>query len=405
VTRAAPFASWLAALALLLVASAAAAVDRNFAGSVQVDYLLVPTSGGNLNSGAPGAPVGGTVLPGANGWYGFDGFTVEANEKVSIDVSDHLSANVKVCFGCHGFELDMAYADYRFSDELNIRVGRFSPTFGAFNLRHDVANHRLSDKPLPYDMGRMLRLRAWNLGVLPSPFPDNGVEINGTHWFGDSTQVDYAVYAVQGFRSDDAHPIDINFTLSRTPYYVDNNGFPALGGRLSLTRKLGELSDFTIGSSVMYGTYDPNDSLTYAIVGGDLSLRILLTNVRLEYLVRRTQIDVSDPTLLALPVSATGDSVFKHGAYVEIEQPVAAGLDLIVRADGLYRIGNFAAGDPDEFPLRRRSSVLRYTLGAAYAFERGFRLKLSTELWDFSDPDEDGHTLAVGMHAAFVAAY
>jgi hypothetical protein len=404
-TRRAPLASWLAAIAVLLVASAAAAVDRNFAGSVQVDYLVVPTSGGNLNQGTTGPTAGGSVAPGGNGWYGFDGFTLEATEKLAVDVSDHLSANVKVCFGCHGFELDMAYADYRFSDELNVRAGRFSPTFGAFNLRHDVANHKLSDKPLPYDMGRMLRLRAWNLGVLPSPFPDNGVEIDGTHWFGDDTQVDYAVYAVQGFRSGSPHPVDLDFTLSRTPYYVDNNGLPSVGGRLALTRKLGELSDLTIGSSAVYGTYDSSGSLAYAILGGDFSLRILLTNVRVEYLVRRTQIDVGDPAHLALPVATTGDAVLKHGAYIEIEQPVSPALDLIARVDGLYRIGNFAADPSDETPLRRRSSMVRYTLGTSYAFERGFRLKLSTELWSFSDADDDGHTLAVGMHAAFVAAY
>jgi len=79
----------------------------------------------------------------------------------------------------------MAYFDYRVADELAFRVGRFSPSFGAFNIRHDPANHATSDKPLPYDMGRMLRMNEWNLGVLPSPFPDNGVEIDGTHWFGE----------------------------------------------------------------------------------------------------------------------------------------------------------------------------------------------------------------------------
>ena len=82
-----------------------------------------------------------------------------------------ISANMKVCYGCHGFEADMMYFDVRVADELNFRVGRFSPSFGAFNLRHDPANHRLSDKPLPYDMGRMLRMRQWNMSVLPEPVP------------------------------------------------------------------------------------------------------------------------------------------------------------------------------------------------------------------------------------------
>ena len=178
----------LVVLVMALVATRAHAIDRNLAGSVQLDYMFVPTSP-NLNEGK------------SAGTYGFDGFTLEATEKLSVDVSDKVSANAKVCFGCHGFELDMTYVDFRVADEFNIRAGRFSPSFGAFNIRHDVANHKLSDKPLAYDMGRMLRLRTWNMGVLPSPFPDNGLEINGTHWFGNSTQLDYAVYAVEGFKT------------------------------------------------------------------------------------------------------------------------------------------------------------------------------------------------------------
>lgn len=380
--------------AMALYGSLARAVDRNLAGSAQLDYHFVPGEGANLNEGkAPGS-------------YGFDGFTLEATEKLAVDVSTHLSANAKLCFGCHGFEADMAYVDYRVADEFNLRVGRFSPSFGSFNLRHDVANHKLSDKPLPYDMGRMLRMRTWNLGVLPSPFPDNGIEINGTHWFGDSTQLDYAAYLVQGFRSNDVHPLDIEFVLSRTPYYVDNNGHPTVGGRLVVTQKLGALSDVTLGASGMYGTYDPNNELTYAIFGGDLAFRIVRTNLRLEYLARRTEMDVSDPTLLALPEARTDkDAFFKHGAYAELELPLASSVDVLARVDGLYRVGNFPK-DPtgDETPLSRRSWILRYTLGASYAFERAFRVKLSTEYWKFSD-EEDERTERVGMHMAFVGTY
>jgi hypothetical protein len=379
---------------LAALGSRAFAIDRNLAGSAQLDYHFVPGEGANLNEGDP------------PGTYGFDGFTLEATEKLAVDVSTHLSANAKICFGCHGFEADMAYIDYRVADEFNLRVGRFSPSFGAFNLRHDVANHKLSDKPLPYDMGRMLRMRTWNLGVLPSPFPDNGVEINGTHWFGDSTQMDYAIYAIQGFRSADAHPLDIDFTLSHTPYYVDNNGHPTVGARLAFTQKLGELSDFTLGSSAMYGTYDQKNDFGYAIFGGDLAFRFQRTSLRLEYLARRTAIDVSDPTLLSLqPLRSDKEFVMKHGAYVELEVPLAPGVDLLGRIDGLYRTGNFPV-DPtgEEVPLAFRSWILRSTLGASYAFERAFRMKLSTELWKFSDED-DGQTIRVGMHLAFVGTY
>src|SRR5262249_40488601 len=154
-------------------------------------------------------------------------------------------------------------------DELNLRAGRFSPSFGSFNLRHDPANHKLSDKPLPYDMGRMLRKDDWNNGVLPSPFPDNGFEIDGTHWFADTVQLDYAAYAVMGFRSSDATPFDFTFRDSHLPYYIDNNSLPTVGGRVAATIKLSSEVDTTLGASAMYGTFDNHDSLTYAILGGD----------------------------------------------------------------------------------------------------------------------------------------
>ncbi|NOU27672.1 MAG: hypothetical protein HOO96_07200, partial [Polyangiaceae bacterium] len=180
----------------------AQAVDRTFAGSVQVDYH------GSFDRQRPDQNA-------------FDGATIEAGLKLAIDVSEHFSGNFKVCFGCHGFEMDMAHIDYRVADELNIRLGRFSPSFGNFNLRHDPANHKLSDKPLVYDMGRMLRMRDWNMGVMPSPFPDNGLELSGTHWFGQSVQLDYAAHVVSGFKGD-KNGMDLDFVASRSGslYYV-----------------------------------------------------------------------------------------------------------------------------------------------------------------------------------------
>jgi hypothetical protein len=390
----------LAAATLSLIGSRVCAADLNFAGSAQLDEFLVPSQARD-------------PIPGG-GQYAIDGFTLEASEKVAADVSSRLSANFKVCFGCHGFELDMAYFDFRVADELNVRAGRFSPSFGGFNLRHDVGNHKLSDKPLPYDMGRMLRLRTWNLGVLPSPFPDMGVEVNGTHWFGDTVQLDYAVYAVQGFRSNAPHPLDIDFRISHLwpqAYYIDNNGRPTLGARSAITAKLGERSDLTIGASGMYGTYDGQNALTYAIVGADVSLRIVRTALRLEYLARRTQMDTSDPTQFALPLDpSTDDSFVKHGAYVEIEQPLLRELDLIGRVDGMYRIGNFPAsssvGTGGQAPsLSRRSTVIRYTLGTSWMIERSLRLKLSAELWQFSDRDDETRTQQVGLHSAIVGTF
>lgn len=365
----------------------AEAVERNIAGSAQFDWAIVPHSSSTLPD---------RQIP-------LDGFTTEAALKLAVDVTDKLSANVKLCFGCHGFELPMAYFDYRVADELNFRMGRFSPSFGAFNLRHDPANQRLSDKPLPYDMGRMLRMREWNLGVLPSPFPDNGLEINGTHWFGLKAQFDYAIYAVNGFRGDKAgQDLDFQQSRSRDAYYADNNGRPTVGARAALTFKLGDASDMTVGASGMHGTYDPHNELTYTIMGTDFSLRVNRTNLRAEWLVRRQDFDVSDPSIFRYAVPPTGGDFFvKHGAFIELEQPISAKIDLIGRVDGLYRKGNVVV----ESPLHRKSGMTRFTLGTSIVLERGYRLKLSGEYWDFSDEGLNGRHNDVSFHVGVVGTF
>jgi hypothetical protein len=381
---------WVLFFAVVMAFTAPArAIDRTFAGSAQLDYLLVPTAPG-LNANAGGNDT-------------FDGFTLEASLKLAVDVTDHLSANVKVCYGCHGFEADMIYFDLRAADELNFRIGRFSPTFGAFNVRHDPANQKLSDKPLPYDMGRMLRWFDWNDGVIPSPFPDNGVEVDGTHWFGQAAQLDYAAFGVAGFRAIGAGVTDINFPESRQIYYVDNNAVPAGGGRLAVTLKPTATSDVTFGTSGMGGMYDDQNQLLYLILGADFSVRVNRTSFRLEYLVRRTDFDTNDPSALKYAIAPDqGNYFMKHGAYAELEQPLLRDLDLVARVDGLARFGNVPAGITD---LSARSGVLRETLGLAYTVERNLRLKASVEGYEWTDKDTSGHMDDVAIHMGVVGTF
>jgi hypothetical protein len=358
-------------------------LDRNFAGSSQLDYHFVHQ---------PPEGVPRTT---------FAAFTAEVALKMAVDLSDQASANVKVCYGCHGFELGMAYFDYRFADEFNLRVGRFSPTFGAFTLRHDPANQYLSDKPLIYDMGRMLRSREWNQGVLPSPFPDNGVEFNGMHWFGTTLQLDYAIWAVTGFKADDG-AFDLDFQQSRVAYYIDNNDEPTFGGRLGATLRLSSSSDVTLGASGQYGHFDSRRKLSYAIVGADLSLRVGRTDLRLEYLLRRQQFDVENPAALRYDVlGPRGDFFVKQGGYAELKVPLSSDVDIVARGDGMYRVGNL----PALSPLSRRSTVMRYTLGTMFTLSAGVRAKLSGEVWDFSDADIEGRHSELTWHAAIVGTY
>ena len=370
--------SRLAAYALLIASATvgafgprAAGQERTFAGSVQSGYLFA-------TDGREGT-----------GRIGLDGFTTELSLKVAADVSEHVSAQAKVCFSCHGFELGMAFVDFRVHDALAIRVGRFNPSFGEFALRHDPANHATMDKPLPYDMGRMLRLREWNMSVLPVPYVDNGVELSGTHWFGDNAQLDWAAYAVGGLRGG-ADDVDVDFVQMRSSalYYLDNNRVPAVGGRVALTALIGDFT-LTTGVSGMWGHYDPDAERSYAIVGADFYARLGIFTLRGEYLIRRTEMALGENPgqRFAYGPGSDGrydDFFLKEGFYVTSELDVHSRLKLVARVDGMRRIGNVRLGDA----LRSRSAILRYTAGMNVFPHRSVRVKLFAQFYDFSDFDD-----------------
>ncbi len=366
----------IAVLAVLVIAAAAAIADpadklqRNFAGSVQLDYMAVPTEDIARDQA-------------------LDGATVELSLKLAADYGDHLSSNVKICVACHGMEVGMAFFDLRVADELNFRIGRFTPAFGEFPLRHDPANHRTSDKPLPYDMGRMLRIREWNMSVLPAPWVDNGIELDGTHFFGEHVQLDYAAYAVSGPRGA-ADAMDFDYKLSRTSeaYYVDNNSRPAVGAHLSTTISSPEAS-VTLGASGMTGTYDPDNKLSFAVVGAHAVIGVGGAFLRGEYLARRTEMAIGEAAAEQLRYGPGMDGVFdpwalKEGFYTELEVPVGR-LGFVLRWDGMRRRGNVLKSSE----LRSDSAILRYTAAATLRLREALRLKLSVERYDFSDFEDE----------------
>ncbi len=375
---------WLAAAAVSIVTVTAFAEEpqRNFAGSVQLDYLAVPTE-----------DVGRKTS--------LDGATVELSLKLAMDFNENVSSNIKLCVACHGMEVGMAFFDARVADELNFRVGRFTPSFGNFPLRHDPANHRTSDKPLPYDMGRMLRIDDWNMSVLPAPWVDNGIEIGGTHFYGDASRFDYAVYAVGGPKgSEDAADFDYKQSRSRERYYVDNNSRPAVGAHLGGSLELADSVVLSSGVSGMAGHYDPDNDLAFWVVGGHLALQYKRAVLRTEYLLRRTEMYLGDNPETRFKYGPGEDGAYdnfflKDGFYAEIEVPVGS-FDLIARWDGLRRFGNVLASSA----LRSRSALLRYTAGMAYRMRTGLRLKTSFEIYDFSD-FEDEVALHMGIAGPF----
>jgi hypothetical protein len=421
-------------LLLCLVPRPGRAVDYNFAGSVSLNYKLLvnqledPKLQRNLMMG---------------------GFNLNASVKAVVDVSPYLSATVKVCYGCHGLEAINMVAELTPHPAFNVRAGRFQPAFGDFYLRHDPTAHKTPDNPLPYDMGHMVHVSEWGNGVLPAPYVDNGAEVYGTLRPADYLSLSYAAHVVSGLKgpqqsTSTVTPQDFAFRRSRfvtaTDYLVDNNRWPAFGGRVAVTfARTASMSaavpDLTLGGSVIYSRYDDNDELAYLIYGFDAYMHLWRINLRAE--VIRRQMDV-DPRLLDYPEgNTTGLKMMltdpvqtnKDGFYVESDFPLGNYLEGVLRVDGMRRQGpRTARTNPDEANLppaqrtyRPGSSasldfddwIMRYTVGLNVIPLTGAKLKLSYEYWRFKSTPEDTFRTDTGrfqeseymVHLALVASF
>lgn len=309
------------------------------------------------------------------------GTLVELALKATVDVSDHVTANVKACTSCHGITVDQAYAEIRAHSLANFEVGRINVPFGDYYLRHDPASDVLQSKPLPYSMGQMLRFRAdqFNLGVIPMPYSDQGVSFFGDVWIKDSVQWWYSLYAVNGFRANT--PRDFLFKSQvDDASFTDNNDSPAWGARLSVAQDL-----LSIGGSYLRGAYDPDSKYDYYAWGVDLALRLGTTQLRSEYVERDTEVLVEEGR----------DNLIKKGFYVQAEQPVGRYLTFVGRFDGLLREGD-ALGTENDLS----SGILRWTLGVNVSPTIDYSIRLGYEYWRFTD-FRDVNVLHLGAVIAY----
>jgi hypothetical protein len=194
---------------------------------------------------------------------------------------------------------------------------------------------------------------------------------------------------------------DFSYPLSHSDesYYVDNNSRPSVGARLALNILSGNTT-ITGGVSAMAGTYDPANQLHYIIAGADLVVQISRVFLRTEYLIRRTEMALGDAPAQRFKYGPSKDGDYdpyflKQGFDLELEAPLGDRVDAILRWDGLRRQGNVVRTSP----LRSDSAVLRYTVGGSVRVAGATRVKLSAELYDFSDFQDE-----IAVHLALAGA-
>jgi len=369
----------LGALLALAVARPALGGDVavNFAGSAYVDYWFANSPSANKAS--------------------IMGITPEAAVKMEVDVNDTLSFSARVCFSCHGLEVDRAHVDWTPTPAFNIQAGRIGVPFGEMSVRYDPTSHRSVSKPLIYDMGRMAYYgrSGFNLGVVPQPYVDTGVVVYGQVWPSEQVQLWYGAYVVGGMRGEN----DFDFIAQRTSLYIDNNNEPAGGGRVVLTVSSSGLDsafkDFSIGFSGMYGHYDPNRLRAYTALGVDASLRIGPVTLRGEAAFIRIDLE-PDPTLYRYRLLDT--YLDKGGFFFELEHPIGSRFSTLYRFDMLARKGIPLPGsDPRLSPDSR---IYRYTQAFQVALSSSMYVKASYEYTSLTD-FPSFHSIHLGVGGAF----
>lgn len=292
----------------------------------------------------------------------------------TLHLAHSLRVELRTCVGCHGFEVQSAYVEFDVAEFASIRAGRIPVPFGSLSQRVAPDQMESSSKPLPYIMGRMVRDKAFNQGIVPAPIIDNGGSVFGNVWLG-SAQLGYEVGIVRGLKGDSP---DLAFDLSRD--FADNNGTPAGSGRVTFTA-----GAVTVGASGMLGQYDDFNGLDYRIGEVDLTLSMGRWNFRAEGLVRDTEF-----------INAAGNPQFaRRLAYaVQLDGPLADAWRFFLLHDFLQTQdlflsptgGSSVVGGPgltDDM-----NSIQRFVGGLVFTVRPGLLLKGSAEYWNFTDFDD-----------------
>ena len=182
-------------------------------------------------------------------------FNLFANARVSDFV--RLGAEIEFEDGASEIVLEYAAIDLRIHPAFALRGGMILSPLGKFNLSHDSPRNEFTDRPL---------VSTELLGVALS---EPGFGALGQFGVGGSGRLTYEAYATNGFHdglitnSEDGTRIPLG-----RRNFEDNNGSPAVVGRLAWSPRIG----FELGVSGHHGAYN-----TFNIEGARLDKRRNLT--------------------------------------------------------------------------------------------------------------------------------
>jgi len=145
-------------------------------------------------------------------------------------------------------KVEFATIDFLMTDWVNFRSGIILAPLGKFNLVHDSPLQDLTDRPMV------------STNIIPTTLSEAGAGFFGTFYPTELSKLDYEIYFVNGFSSEDGGTIastgDSFIRNSRGSVQNDNNRNSAILGRVAYSPFLG----LEVGLSAHSGNIDEYDS-------------------------------------------------------------------------------------------------------------------------------------------------
>ena len=281
----------------------------------------------------------------------------------------------------HGTEeisLETAQLDLQVTSAFALRMGIVLPPIGAFNQNHDSPRWEFVDRPLV------------STRIIPSTLSDIGVGMYGRARPGRRTSITYDAYLTNGLGDGIINNVEGRTSLpagKRVEQFAgDNNGSPALSGRVAAQRNgVGELGVSYYGAVYNRFRVDGarvDDARRVTIAAVDFSLALGRLSVRGEL----ARVAVVLPRGLE-EVLATR----QQGAHVDVVLPVLrramlglpnATISLALRAEYVdFNVGRFAStGAPIRDDIVALVPGLSLRANANTVFKANYRREKTRDL-------------------------
>ena len=155
-----------------------------------------------------------------------------------------LTAELEFEHGTEEIALETALVDVRFHRAFTLRAGILLAPIGQFNITHDSPRYEIIERPLV------------STQIIPSTYSDVGIGFTGSFYPMPNHKLNYEVYAINGLGAGiitgDSAGTRVAKGKSLEIFEEDNNGIPAVTGRIGYTSPIG----LSFGVSMYAGIYN-----------------------------------------------------------------------------------------------------------------------------------------------------